>query len=289
MYLLMVFIVVLVLYFGVGILASRKLKVRKYKIADEKSAMLKGLKIVLLSDLHGRIIGEKQQELADRIMEQSPDLVVFAGDMIDAYDEDAEPASALAAKLAGKVNAIAVRGNHFYKADEKTKAEMEEAFDQYKVISLKNKKTILSYKDQSILIDGYDDPIAKEGQTEDSKKKQLEKNRKVMAQSIKETTAEEKGSFDYKIAVCHRPTEADLFQNAGYNLLLSGHTHGGQFALPFGIEPLGDEVSLFPPKNMQSGLSIHKKMSLVITSGIGYSNIKIRTFKPPEIVVIEFE
>ena len=289
MYLFIFLVIAVFVYFFFGIRASRKLMVRKYKIADEKSAQLKGLKIVLLSDLHGRTIGEGQKELADSIMEQSPDMVVLAGDMIDAYDEDAEPAAALVSRLAEKVNVVAVRGNHLYKADEKVRAEMELAFEKYNILSLKNQKEIISYNNSKILIDGYDDPFASGRLKDKNKKRQLNKNRETIKQAIEKTLTAEKGSYDYKIAVCHRPTEVDLFEKAGYDLLLSGHTHGGQWALPFGIEPLGDEVCLFPPKNMQSGLSLHNKMSLIITSGIGYSNIKIRTFKPPEIVVIEFE
>ena len=288
MYYIIGLLILVILYFTVGMIASIKLRIRKFYISDKNAKPLRGFCIVLISDLHGRTIGKNQRKLADAILKQKPDILLMAGDMIDAYDKDAQAAKELVSQLNGKVEMIAVRGNHFYKACKNAKSDMEDSFSSNGVTSLKNDRKCITYKDRKVCIDGVDDPIATAVHEHgDKKKTRLNRNRVVTKSNLAKMLNDNDHS-DYKILLIHRPTDTDLFEHCDYDLALSGHTHGGQLALPFGIEPLGDEVSILPPKNMQSGLHYHNKMPLIITTGIGYSNIKIRTFMPPEIVVITF-
>ncbi len=286
---ILIFALCLILFiFIFGVFLSRNLKVRYYNISDEKTNSIRGFKIVLLSDLHGRYIGKGQSELAQAILKENPDLIIAAGDMVDAYDGAADAASDLAKMLKEKAPFITVRGNHFYKAHVNVQNSLEESFEEYGVISLKNQTYKAEYNGKIIAIDGYDDPIASYEFKNMSKKDILSKNTEVIKKTVSEMTGLNQ-QFDYRICVCHRPTDVDVFRDAGYDIMLAGHTHGGQWALPFRIQPLGDEVTLFPPKNMQSGMHYHDKMPLIITSGIGFSNIKLRTYLPPEIVVINFK
>lgn len=288
MYFLIGFLVLIFLYFSTGIISSRKLRIREFKIDDEKTKPLNGYKIVLISDLHGRTLGKNQYKLADAILKQNPDILLMAGDMIDAYDKNADAAKKLVEALNGKVAMVAVRGNHFYKGCQKARNDMEDAFGENGVVSLKNQRKCVLYNDYKICIDGVDDPIATAiNDKRDRKKVRLSRNSVVVKSSLEKMLNENEHS-DYKILLIHRPTDVNVFERFDYDLALAGHTHGGQWALPFRLEPLGDEVTIFPKKNMQSGLHYHNKMPLIITSGIGYSNVKIRTFMPPEIVVITF-
>lgn len=289
MYIVLGLFVVSILFFVSGAIASRNLRVREFVISNDNTKGIKGFKIVLLSDLHGRYLGKNQEKLVDEIIKHKPDLLVMNGDMVDAYDKDAKAVGKLAQMLSGKVEMIAVRGNHFYKACKNVQEDMENVFSEFGVISLKNQRKCISYKEVKICIDGLDDPRATVAyENGDRKRDMLRKNRIVVKSSLDKMLNENEHS-DYKILIIHRPTDVDLFEREGYDLTLSGHTHGGQWALPFGIEILGDEVTFFPPKNMQSGLHYHNKMPLIITSGIGYSNVHLRTFMPPEIVVITFK
>ncbi len=287
MYIFIFLLCVILFIFALGVLLSRNLRVRRFNIKGESAQKVKGFRIVLLSDLHGRYIGEGQDKLARAILKENPNVVIAAGDMVDAYDKNADAAAALAEKVKGRAVFIAVRGNHFYKSDKAVQDSMEHEFDRNGVISLKNQSYKAEYNNKVILIDGYDDPLSAYNFRGISKAKVLKKNSEVIKNAV-EGMSDSNQKCDYKICVCHRPTDIEEFKNAGYDMMLAGHTHGGQLALPFGIEPLGDEVSLFPRKNMQSGLHYHDKMPLIITSGIGFSNIKLRTYLPPEIIVIDF-
>jgi len=276
---------IVALFFIIGAFSSRHLSIRHFEI--ERKDMM-GFKIVLLSDLHGRIIGDDNKKLIDAIILQKPDLVIMAGDMIDAYDGNAKSIINLVKNLHSKVDMVAVRGNHFYKACRNARNEMEDAFDKYGVTSLKNTRIVFHYKENIICIDGLDDPIASAEFKDNKKKDKLKRNRVIIKNAI-DKMQDDKVCCDYRILVCHRPSYVDLIEKADYDLALSGHTHGGQWALPFGIEVLGDEAQFFPKKNMQSGLHYHNKMPLIITSGIGFSNVKLRTYMPPEIVTITFK
>ena len=287
MYIFIFLLCVILFIFALGVFLSRNLRVRRFNIKGESAQKVKGFRIVLLSDLHGRYIGEGQDKLARAILNENPNVVIAAGDMVNAYDKSAAAAAALAEKMNGKAVFVAVRGNHFYKADKNVQDSMEHEFDRNGFISLKNQSYKVEYNDKVILIDGYDDPLAAYDFLGMSKQEILKKNSEVIKNAVEEMSGSNQ-KCDYRICLCHRPTDIEAFKNTGYDMMLAGHTHGGQWALPFGIQIIGDEVSLFPPTNMQSGLHYHDKMPLIITSGIGFSNIKLRTYLPPEIVVINF-
>jgi predicted MPP superfamily phosphohydrolase len=67
------------------------------------------------------------------------------------------------------------------------------------------------------------------------------------------------------LLLCHRPEYFDLAQKAGFELMLSGHTHGGQIS--FGAW----NVALTPWSRYQKGRYDEKGNSLIVSSGLGYS------------------
>lgn len=264
---------------------SRKLICKRIEIKSDNINLSKGYKIVLLSDLHGREIGEKQKYLADTILAQKADVILLAGDMVDAYDTDANAAINLCKKLLGTAPIVSVRGNHFYKAGSNVQKQMNEAFDKMGIVTLTNSSMTLDAHGVLIQIDGIDDAIKDINSKEKTKKQILKETKKITIDAIEKLNEKVKKSA-YRILLCHRPTEGDTFAKKGYDLALCGHTHAGQWKLPFGIEILGNEAEFFPKENKRSGLRHIEGMPIIITSGIGYSNVKIRTFNPPEIVVI---
>ncbi|MBC7328875.1 metallophosphoesterase [bacterium] len=92
---------------------------------------------------------------------------------------------------------------------------------------------------------------------------------------------------DLSILLSHRP---DVILSQGdwrkIDLVLSGHTHGGQIRLPF-IGPLFTKSRL--PRRYSQGLSSFGHLYLYVSRGIGETKIPIRFFCPPEITLLKIK
>lgn len=88
-----------------------------------------------------------------------------------------------------------------------------------------------------------------------------------------------------KILLTHNPDSADWAYQSEVDLLLAGHTHGGQICLPF-YGPLKLPVS---NKRYSSGLIHTPKTQMFISRGIGWSIAPIRFNCPPEIAIIRLK
>jgi hypothetical protein len=85
--------------------------------------------------------------------------------------------------------------------------------------------------------------------------------------------------------LAHKPEFLARYARAGYNLVLSGHAHGGQWRLPFtNIGVYSPGQGLFP--KLTSGEHICGSTHMIISRGMGNSEFPLRIFNQPEIVVI---
>jgi hypothetical protein len=87
-----------------------------------------------------------------------------------------------------------------------------------------------------------------------------------------------------RIILSHQPDNARHLESVEPDLILSGHTHGGQICLPGG-RPILTHDSL--PRRFASGAHRFGPTWLVVSRGLGYSTIPARLFCPPEIVEIK--
>ena len=95
-------------------------------------------------------------------------------------------------------------------------------------------------------------------------------------------------NFDgYKILLTHNPAYYDDYAAAGFDLVLSGHTHGGQIRLPFIGAVYCPDQGFFP--EYDSGVITKGDTTIVISRGIGNSRVPIRFLCRPEVVVIELQ
>jgi predicted MPP superfamily phosphohydrolase len=92
---------------------------------------------------------------------------------------------------------------------------------------------------------------------------------------------------DLSILLSHRP---DVILSPGdwrkIDLVLSGHTHGGQIRFPF-IGPLFTKSRL--PRRYSQGLSSFGHLHLYVSRGIGETKIPIRFLCPPEITLLKIK
>ena len=88
----------------------------------------------------------------------------------------------------------------------------------------------------------------------------------------------------FRLLLSHNPDVVCMDQTgllANVDLILSGHTHGGQVRLPF----FGPVVTRTRQRQHVRGLSMHEKTAVYVTSGVGYGTVRLRLLCPPEISV----
>ncbi len=92
-----------------------------------------------------------------------------------------------------------------------------------------------------------------------------------------------RGSFpdEMKMLLAHNPKILNRAARAGVDLMLSGHTHGGQIKLR------EDEKRILPRRKLKNGLYRRKETQIYITRGIGTVVLPVRYQCPPEISLIE--
>ena len=229
------------------------------------TASSENLKLALISDTHfSKDYDLKDfQKVLDSLSENQPDLVFFVGDLFDnyyRYDGDVKEISEALLSIKAKEGKFAIFGNHDYGGGaEHEYASIMEA-GGFRV--LKNEYYPLDELQLSIV--GIDDFMLGYG-------------------DIGKATWARDDYFN--ILLCHEPDIIDSILEYNIDLMLSGHTHGGQIHLP------GYTEEFLPPygQNYVKGLfdfDNHRGTSLYVTPGLGTTKIPLRLFSKPEVTYI---
>ncbi|WP_367395216.1 metallophosphoesterase [Cupriavidus sp. Agwp_2] len=94
------------------------------------------------------------------------------------------------------------------------------------------------------------------------------------------------GKEAFRLVLCHSPDGLSSLTGIHFDLFLAGHTHGGQIAMPSGpiVLPNGPMCRLYP-----SGLSRFESRLVYTSRGIGTVDLPLRTFAPPDLLMLELE
>lgn len=231
------------------------LKITRYKFSGFSES---GIKIVHLSDLHGKSFGRKNERLIKKIVEQKPDLICITGDIIHLYRPRDK---AVALQTVGALKEIApvlyVAGNHEMrnKGYRFLKKDLMEAGAE-----VLDDRTVEAC---GLVITGLNGASLRNG-----------KLLKIAPEGARD------------ILLAHEPQHIQSYAKAGYKLVLCGHAHGGQWRIPF------TKIGLFAPgqgafPKYTSGVHECGNSKMVISRGLGNSEFPLRLFNRPEIVVIE--
>ena len=274
---LLALLLVLVIACGISIWYSYHwLTVSYFTATDEK--ITEQFRIVLLSDLHDHHFGDENKDLIDMVQEQSPDLIVLNGDMINGDSESDETAVELVRSLSAVAPVYYSHGNHEYYYIEAGHDDLQENLEAAGAI-------VLNYQSVDIEING--NPIRLGGLYEYGFETTMQteaENEKVISY-LEEYVDTER----YLVMCAHRPESfypwdyADVW---GIDLVLSGHLHGGQVILP-GIGGIYNTQEGFLPEydfgHYRSGDG-----DIIITRGLGTNRKALPRFNnPPEIAVVD--
>lgn len=91
----------------------------------------------------------------------------------------------------------------------------------------------------------------------------------------------------FTVLLSHRPELFEEYVKNGFDLVLSGHAHGGQFRLPLIGGLLAPNQGWFP--KYDSGIYSEGSTNMVVSRGIGNSVVPVRINNPSELIIIELK
>jgi len=248
--------VVLVVY---GYVDAQCIRVKHLEVATDKSLPAgEKIRIVQISDVHvGIIIGEKRlTPLLDKIREAHPDILICSGDLLDGELDNIMKNSRLFASLSPRYGKFAILGNHEYYAG------IDRSLEFIKAAGFELLRDDMAQA-AGITIFGADDITGRRFAGPDKR------------DGFKKALAEKRDGF--VLLLKHQP---QVDKDANFDLMLSGHTHGGQL-LPFRLI-----VHLFFPRDY-GAYQLDGNRLLYVSRGTGTWGPPVRIFAAPEITVID--
>lgn len=248
------------------------IEVNKLEIKDNNLPQsFDNYKIVQVSDLHNTEFGKGNEKLIKKIKDNNPDVIFITGDLVDSSRTNID----IAINFAEEVNKIApiyyVTGNHEASINEYEL--LQSKLEDIGVIILDNKCTEIKKDNDVINIVGFDDPNFVNDYIIDSDS--------IFSNYLNEINIE---NDNYTILLSHRPEIFDYYVKQKFNLVFSGHAHGGQFRIPFIGGVIAPNQGMFP--RYTSGVYEKENTKMVVSRGLGNSIIPFRINNNPELVVI---
>ncbi|MGN7938478.1 metallophosphoesterase [Metabacillus sp. 22489] len=268
------FFIVIVLLIFFFYFQNNSIVTSTYTIKSDKLPNnFNGYKIVQLSDLHSKSFGNNQSELVKKVKKIEPDLIVFTGDLIDSDRYEEKPSLILMERLVQIAPVYYVTGNHEWWSGKFN--TLEEKLKSIGVQVMRNTAKEIAIGTEKIQLIGIDDPVnVDESYAEGAK---MEENITNSIKGINEET-------NYQILLSHRPERFSLYSEYGFDVVFSGHAHGGQYRIPFVGGLIAPDQGLFP--KYTSGKYKSDNTTMIVNRGLGNSIIPFRIFNRPEIVVV---
>jgi hypothetical protein len=219
---------------------------------------LDGFRILHLSDLHVDMRADIVDAMIRRVQEAEYDICVLTGDYrsrtYDGYDETLAGMERLLRHIDKPV--YGVLGNHDF-------IEMVPGLEAMGIRMLLNESTLIEHNSAHLYLAGIDDAH-------------------YYCVDNLEKAASHIPPEEAAVLLSHSPEIYRQAAHAGFDLMLCGHTHGGQVCLPGGIAPLYNADA---PRRMCRGAWDYHRMRGYTSVGCGSCVVDVRFNCPPEVVV----
>ncbi|MFD4459532.1 metallophosphoesterase [Nocardia sp. NPDC058480] len=257
-------VAVSVVLIGYGVYEARRVpQVRTVDVAIPGLADgLDGLRVVVLTDTHFAAIDREEwsREVVDVVNAQRPDIVGLAGDLVDGSVAERADQVAPLARVEAPLGRFYITGNHEYLDDAQGWIDYMASIGWQ---PLHNAHRTVERDGDRLVVAGIDDPTA-----------DVPGHGPDLPAALAGTDPELP-----TVLLAHQPKQVADSAEAGVELQISGHTHGGQ------IWPFHYLVRLDQP--VVAGLSRHANNTQLYTSrGTGYWGPPMRVFAPSEITVL---
>lgn len=260
----------------------RHFKTEYYEITSGKiPEAFDGFRFVMLSDLHNYDFDKGNRKLLEQIKALQPDVVMIAGDMIDAHPgADMTVALRFVRDLCERWPVYFGNGNHEQRIRlyPETYGDMNEIWSegiQHENLHLLcNRHLELDRNGSSICIHGLE-----------MDRRYYKRFRKTpMASDYLEKELGPCDKDKFNLLLAHNPLYFDEYADWGADLVLSGHVHGAVMILPFIGGVISPQVQLFPQYyagHYQKGTS-----QMILSRGLHMHSIRVRLFNMPELSCI---
>lgn len=221
-----------------------------------------GFRIALISDIHlGPIIGRSfTQRIVDMINAENVDAVGIAGDLVDGSVEDLRDAATPLAGLRSTYGTFFVTGNHeYYSGYEEWVAYLP----SLGIRVLRNERTEITHNGGAFDLAGINDATA------------------YQFQDAGDVGAALAGRDPQRAVVllAHQPVDLEDAVAHDVDLMLAGHTHGGQLS-PF-------ELLVTLQQGAVAGMYQRGGTKMYVTRGAGFWGPPVRVGAPPDITIVE--
>lgn len=259
----------------------RSFQVRRETLRSAKlPAAFDGLRIVQISDMHlgsFPLSTDIVRTGIELINAEAPDLILFTGDLVNDFSEEADPWIDQLSGLKARIGKFSILGNHDYSD---YASWPDAAAKRANLERLKGHHAAMGFRlllDEHVPLERDGERVALIGvQNWGLRFQQYGDLRKAVAGT---------DPAQYRILLSHDPThwEAQV-QQEGIDLTLSGHTHGAQFGITIAGQTYSPAQWVY---KQWAGLYTRDHMHLYVNRGFGFIGFPGRVGMPPEITVIE--
>lgn len=245
---------------------------------DNLPEELKGTTITLISDIHsGQYMNEKDmREYAEVVNSLGSDIICIPGDFVNFDSKEVHPFTKAFRDLKAKHGIYGTLGNHDFFMDPDYVAQAIR--NESPVQLLRNEHRVISIKGKDLYMLGIDDTMSSGATMPEVLKYYGDMDTFLKTNDPKYITSP-------KILMCHKPYGFDILAQKEPDLVLSGHTHGGQ-VVPLKIGTFHLSFASTVSKYID-GLYKIGKSNMYVSRGLGTVALPIRINCPPEITVIK--
>jgi len=253
------------LYLVVNWFGKSRFIVQEYRIEDER--ITDDIRIVVVSDLHSALYGAGQSDLVDAIAKADPSVVLLDGDIFHHQGNNKNAVTLLNA-LSKRFTCYFILGNHEYQT--KQIGWVKQQIKESGIRILDGESVDVTSGDTTVRLYGIDDGHGG----------------KVRQQAELARAGKERDGSVYSILAIHVPNDIKNILPLGFDLMLSGHTHGGQIRIPGVLNGLyAPGQGMFPQYG--GGRYDFGEQTLIISRGLAKVPYWLpRVFNPPELVVV---